>query len=50
MEVLHRQQFGLAGGKPLPRRSPLALRAVAVRTAIIGDGRKPARAVLAAST
>ncbi len=35
MEVLHRQQFGLAGGKPLPRRRALTLRAVAIRTAII---------------
>ena len=48
MEVLHRQQFSLAGGKPLPRRRALALRTVAVGTTIIRDGHVPAGAVLAA--
>ena len=47
MEVWRRQQFGLAGGKPLPRRRALALRAVAVHTAVIGDGHVAAGAVLA---
>ena len=48
MEVRNRQQFGLAGGKPLPRRSPLTLRAVPVAAAVIGDGRVAAGLVFAA--
>ena len=47
MEVLDRQQFGLAGGKPFARRRALALRAVPVHTAVIGDGHVAAGAILA---
>ena len=35
--VRHRQQLGLAVGEPLPGSRPLALRAMAVATGVVGD-------------
>ena len=46
MEVRHRQQVGLARGEPFPRRGALALGAMPVAAAVVGDAR--VRAVLAA--
>jgi hypothetical protein len=46
MKVRNRQQLGLAGGEPLPRRSPLTLRAVPVAAA---NGRRPLAALWAKS-
>ena len=46
VEVGDRQQFGLARRHPLARRRTLALRAVPIAAAVVGDGR--VRAVLAA--
>ena len=48
MEVLHRQKFGLAGGKPFACCSPLTLGAMPVAAAVIGDGLVSAGVVLAA--
>src|SRR5690242_8724727 len=39
MIVRHRQQLGLAVGKPLLRSGTLALRAVPVAAGVVGDGR-----------
>ena len=48
MEVGHGQKLGLAFGKPLPRRAPLTLRAMAVAAAVECDHRMPAPFILAA--
>ena len=48
VEVGHRQQFGLARRHPFARRRALALRAVPVAAAVVGDGRVAAGVVLAA--
>jgi hypothetical protein len=36
-EIADRQQIGLAGGKPVPRRRALAFWAMAVATRVVGD-------------
>ena len=46
VEVADRQQVGLARCQPVPRGRPLALRAVAVAAAVVGDA--AVAAVLAA--
>ncbi len=43
MEIGHRQELGLAGGKPFRPRLPLALRAMPVAAGIIGDTDQSAR-------
>ncbi len=48
MEVRNRQQFGLAGGKPFACRRSLALWAVPVHAAVIGDALLAAGPILAA--
>jgi hypothetical protein len=42
MEVRYRQQFGLSGGEPLETHQPLALRAMAVTTGVVGVARQAA--------
>src|ERR1700693_3696073 len=42
MEVRYRQQFGLSGGEALETHQPLALRAVAFTTGVVGIARQPA--------
>jgi hypothetical protein len=37
MEIADRQQIGLAGGKPVPRRCALALGTMAVAAGVVGD-------------
>src|SRR6185503_21324610 len=46
MKVADRQQIGLSGGEPVPRRRALTLRAVAVATGVV---RNPAVAALLAT-
>ena len=48
MKVRHRQQIGLALGQPLAGRSALALRAMPVAAAVVGDDGVGAGLVLAA--
>src|SRR4051794_29409426 len=48
VEIGRLQQLGLACFHPLTRLAALALRAVPITAAIVGDGRVPARGVLAA--
>ncbi len=48
MKVRHGQKLRLALFQPLPRRSPLALRAVPIPAAIVSDNRVAASGVLAA--
>ena len=47
MEIVDRQQLGLALGEPPARRSALTLRAVPVATTVVGDDGVSARLVLA---
>jgi hypothetical protein len=42
MKVRYRQQFGLSGGEPLETHQPLALRAMAVTTGVVGVARQAA--------
>jgi hypothetical protein len=42
VEIRHRQQIGLAIGKPLGARQALALRAVPVTAAIVSDANRAA--------
>ena len=37
VEIANRQQIGLAGGEPVPRRRALTLRAMAVATGVVRD-------------
>src|SRR5262245_21664465 len=48
MKVRHRQQLGLALGEPFARRSALALGAMPVAAAVIGDHGVAARLALTA--